>query len=90
MKTLVNIKTDIEVKKRAQEVAADLGLPLSTIVNAYLKELIPNRQMRLSLEPKLKPEIEKLLQKASVDYRNNANVSPVFSSAKDAIRYLHK
>ena len=90
MKTLVNIKTDIEVKKRAQEVAADLGLPLSTIVNAYLKELIRNREVRLSLEPKLKPEIEKLLQKASVDYRNNANVSPVFSSAKDAIRYLHK
>ena len=90
MKTLVNIKTDIEVKKRAQEVAADLGLPLSTIVNAYLKELIRNREVRLSLEPKLKPEIEKLLQKASVDYRNNANVSPIFSSAKDAARYLHK
>ena len=90
MKTLVNIKTDIEVKRRAQEVAADLGLPLSTIVNAYLKELIRNREVRLSLEPKLKPEIEKLLQKASVDYRNNANVSPIFSSAKDAARYLHK
>lgn len=90
MKTLVNIKTDVEVKKRAQEVAADLGLPLSTIVNAYLKELIRNREVRLSLEPKLKPEIEKLLRQASIDYQKGKKISPIFSSAKDAIQYLHK
>ena len=90
MKTTMHIKVDKDIKEKSAKIARNLGLSLSTIVNAYLKELIRNREVRLSLEPKLKPEIEKLLQKASVDYRNNANVSPIFSSAKDAARYLHK
>ena len=39
MKTMINIKADKEVKESAQRVAAELGLPLSTVINAYLKEL---------------------------------------------------
>ena len=42
-KTLLSIKTDVEVKEAAQQVAAELGVPLSTIVNAQLKALIRDR-----------------------------------------------
>ena len=42
MKTMINIKADKEVKESAQRVAAELGLPLSTVINAYLKELSEN------------------------------------------------
>jgi len=40
MKTVLNIKTDVEVKERAQALAKHLGIPLSTIVNANLKAFI--------------------------------------------------
>lgn len=90
MKTLVNIKTDVEVKKKAQEIAADLGLPLSVIVNAYLKELIRNREVKLSLEPKLRPEVEKLLQQASRDYQAGKNIAGPFSTSQEMNAYLAK
>ena len=36
-KTVLNVKTDKDVKEKAQHVAKELGLPLSTVVNAFLK-----------------------------------------------------
>lgn len=90
MKTLINIKADKDVKEKAQQIAEGLGLPLSTIINAYLKEFIRDREVKISLEPKLRPKIIKLLRQASIDYKNGKNISPMFSSAKDALRYLHK
>ena len=48
MKTLINIKTDKEVKEGAQALAQELGLPLSVVVNAYLKDFIRNRGITIS------------------------------------------
>ena len=90
MKTLINIKTDKEVKDKAQRIAKEIGLPLSTVINAYLKEFIRDREVKLSLEPTLRPKIVKLLRQASMDYKNGKNISPMFPSTKDALRYLHK
>ncbi|MEK7175341.1 MAG: DUF6364 family protein [Patescibacteria group bacterium] len=89
MKTMLNIKTDDYVKEDAKRVAYDLGLPLSTIVNAYLKELIRHREARFSLEPQLKPEIEKLLKKASQDYKSAKNIVGPFCNASDMDKYLN-
>ena len=89
-KTVINIKADKEVKIKAQKIAKELGIPLSTVINAYLKEFIRNREVRLSLEPRLRPEIEKILKKASEDFKKGINISPVFSSAEEAIKYLNE
>jgi len=88
MKTVLNIKTDREVKQKAQQIARDLGLPLSTVINAYLKEFVREREVRFSLEPQLRPEVGKLLEKASEDFKKRRNVSPAFAGAKEAIKYL--
>lgn len=89
-KTVINIKADKDVKEKAKKIAKELGVPLSTIINAYLKEFIRNREVRLSLEPQLRPEIEKILKKASEDFKKGKNISPVFSSMEEAIKYLNK
>lgn len=89
-KTVINIKADKKVKTRAQKIAKELGVPLSTVINAYLKEFIRNREVCLSLEPRLRPEIEKILLKASEDFKKGKNISPVFSSAEEAIKYLNE
>ena len=88
-KTTINIKADKEVKKTAQKIAADLGLPLSSVINAYLKQFIRDKGISVSVsEPRLKPEVEALYEKIHKDIKEGKNLSPAFSDAKEAIKYL--
>jgi addiction module RelB/DinJ family antitoxin len=88
MKTVINIKADKKVKEEAQRIAKELGLPLSTVINAYLKEFIREKQVRFSAKPQLRPEVEKLLKKASQDYRKGKNISGPFSTGQDIDKHL--
>jgi addiction module RelB/DinJ family antitoxin len=88
MKTMINIKADKEVKENAQKIAKEIGLPLSTVMNAYLKEFIRERAVRFSVEPQLRPEIGKLLKQASNDYKNGKNFAGPFSTTKEMDEYL--
>lgn len=88
MKTIINIKTDKDVKEGAQKVAKELGLPLSTIINAYLKQFMRNREAYFSIAPSMTPELEELIGIAHQNYAKKKNLSPLFSSAKDAVLYL--
>lgn len=87
-KIVLNIKTDREIKEAAQKTARELGVPLSTVVNAYLKEFVREKAFSLSLAPQLRPEVEKLLREAHRDYENKKNVSRIFTSPTKALKYL--
>lgn len=87
-KVLLNIKTDREVKIEAKKIAKELGVPLSTVVNAYLKEFIREREVRLSLAPHASPRLERLLGRVEQDIKKEKNLSPSFSSARDIEEYL--
>ncbi len=51
MKTILNVKTEVAVKRDAQKLAYELGLSLSTVVNAYLRQFIRDKfTSRASLE----------------------------------------
>jgi addiction module RelB/DinJ family antitoxin len=88
MKTLINIKADKEVKEGAQALAQELGLPLSVVVNAYLKDFIRNRGITISAVPHMSRQLEAIIGRAEKDFIAKKNISPAFSSAEDAIRYL--
>ena len=88
MKILINIKADKEVKEGAQELARELGLPLSIVVNAYLKDFIRNRGINISVVPRMSRQLETILGDVERDLVVSKNVSRGFSSAKDAGRYL--
>ena len=88
-KTVINVKVDKEVKRKAKFLAKELGLPLSTIINANLKEFVRSGEVSFSLEPKLKPAVWERIREASSDYRSGKNISPTFSSVKEAIDYLN-
>lgn len=89
MKTLINIKADKEVKEQAQKVAAELGLPLSTIINAYLRQFIQTKEVHFYVEGNLKPAVKRRLDHLHKDVREGKNLSHVFSDAEEAIRYLN-
>jgi addiction module RelB/DinJ family antitoxin len=88
MKTVLNVKTDVDVKERAKSLADHLGIPLSTVVNAYLKDFIETGTFKVSREPELRPSVVKELNKAVREARQGIGMSPSFSSAKDAIAWL--
>ena len=88
-KTILNVKLNKSLKQDAQELADELGIPLSTIVIANLKEFVRSRSLTVSALPRLKPEIEKELEEAIADYKQGRNISPVLHSSKDVAEYLN-
>lgn len=90
MKTVLNVKTDKAVKEQAQQLAKHLGVPLSIVVNSYLKEFIRSGEFTLSSEPRLKPAVAKRLEQAVQDVGNEKEVSPTFNSVDEAVAWLKR
>ena len=90
MKTVLNVKTDVETKKEAQALAKHLGVPLSTVVNAYLKEFVMTGEFTLRREPRLKPHVAKRIAKAMEETKQGKGLSPAFSTAEEAMEWLSK
>lgn len=88
MKTVIYIKTDKEVKENAQKAARDLGLTLSDVINASLRNFIRTREVVFSNIPTMTPELEKLLDEVEEDIKHNRNLSPSFKNAEEMDKYL--
>ncbi|HCC59798.1 MAG: hypothetical protein A2402_00195 [Candidatus Staskawiczbacteria bacterium RIFOXYC1_FULL_37_43] len=91
MKTILNVKVDKAEKAKAKKIAAQMGVPLSTIVNAHLREFIRTRKFSVSLEPRLKPEVEKELLKVSKEWHDGKMENFIVAkSAKEAMKLLNE
>lgn len=88
MKTAINIKTDKHVKEKAQKLAKELGLPLSVIVNAQLKQFIRDKELHIFAAPRMSDKLDELIREAEQDLRDKKNISSVFSSAKAMDKHL--
>lgn len=88
MTTVIYIKADKEVKQNAQKAAKDLGLTLSDVINASLRNFIRTRQIIFSDVPVMTPELEKLLDKVEDDIKRGKNLSPAFDSGEKIDEYL--
>ena len=88
MNTVIHIKADKEVKENAQKVARELGLSLSDIINASLRNFIRTREITFSSVPQMTPELERLLGPIEEDIAKNRNLSPGFENAEEMDKYL--
>lgn len=61
---VINIKIDQKVKTQAQKVAADLGLSLSSLLNAYLRQVIRTKEVSFRLEEKPSARLIKSIEEA--------------------------
>ncbi|HEY4832349.1 MAG TPA: type II toxin-antitoxin system RelB/DinJ family antitoxin [Waddliaceae bacterium] len=62
-KTLLTIKIDKKLKKEAQEMAHEFGVPLGTYVNMKLKEFVRQKEVRVTRgETPNKETIKAILQ----------------------------
>ena len=85
---MINVKTDKATKERAQRLAKEIGLPLSTVVNAYLKQFLAEKEVRFGLPRRMSKKLERALGKVEKDIEAGRNMSPVFSSEKEMDAYL--
>jgi addiction module RelB/DinJ family antitoxin len=51
MNTTILVKTNKELKNKAQDLAADLGLSITDVVNASLRQFIVNQGITISRIP---------------------------------------
>jgi addiction module RelB/DinJ family antitoxin len=91
MNTAVIIaKTEPQVKIKAQKIAKDLGLSLSSLINAWLRQLIKTKTVVFSAVSKSEEPTQYLLDSLRESKRDikAGRVSPSFDNADDAINWL--
>jgi antitoxin component of RelBE/YafQ-DinJ toxin-antitoxin module len=86
-KTILNIKTDPQTKQQIQEFAAELGIPVSVIMNAQIKQMLRDRKIILSTELEPTPYLEKIMKEVEEDLINNRNITHT-NSKEEALAHL--
>lgn len=86
----IYIKTDPHVKEKAQRVAQELGLSLSAILNAYLKQLIHTKTVTFSALDEVPNEATRAIMKQAEDNLKKGKHSPIFKTGKEAVAWLEK
>ncbi len=86
--TAIYIKTEPEMKAEAQKVARELGFSLSSLVKAWLRQLIKTKTVSFStLDEEPNEYLKSVIKQAEENYRKG-NVSPAFKTGKEAVKYL--
>jgi addiction module RelB/DinJ family antitoxin len=85
MDTTMLIKTKKDLKVQAQKLAKEMGLPLSTLVNNYLRDFIIERQVTFKAPVPNKKTI-KAIEEARKEFKEGKTPGPF--NAKEAIAYL--
>lgn len=88
MQTVIHIRADKEVKENAVKAAKDLGLSLSDVINAALRNFIRTREVIFSNTPQMTPELEKYLGKIEEDIKHDRNIDGPFYTAEEWNKYL--
>ena len=74
-KVIINFKVDQEVKEEAQKLARELGVPLSSIINSQLKQLLRTRRVELDASPTMTPQLEAVLDEVERDRKRGRNIT---------------
>ena len=78
------VRTDSELKEKAQKKAERMGLSLNQVVNNYLKQFVSSPSETF-IDPDLKPEVVEELKQAQQD-RLSGIGSPMFTDNEELIK----
>lgn len=85
----IYIRMNPDMKEAAQKTAGRLGFSLSTLIKAYVKQLIKTKRVDFSLEEKPSQYLIDSIKRAERDIKEG-KVSPGFKTGKEAIKWLEK
>ena len=86
-KTILNIKIDPLTKRQIQEFAAELGVPVSVIMNAQIKQMLRDRKIVLSTELEPTPYLVKIMEQVEEDLKTGKNITKTYSK-EEALAHL--
>lgn len=74
---IINIKTDPKTKKEAQQVAAELGVSLSSLITMTLRNVIRTKRLDISLIPEERASQDEIvaIEKGLSEYRSGKVVA---------------
>ncbi len=87
MKTLLSIKTDKAVKLSAKRAAEELGMPLGTIINAFLRQLGRDKEISFSAPYKPTKYLERIIVEAEREWKAGKVTGP-FATVADLRKNL--
>jgi antitoxin component of RelBE/YafQ-DinJ toxin-antitoxin module len=86
---MIHLKTNKELKQKAEKLADKLGLTLTGLLNLSIGQLVNSSELVVDLEPKLSPRIIERLLHLKQEADAGKNLSPTFTDPKKALRWLH-
>lgn len=84
-KTLLTVKIDKKLKERSKRTAMEFGIPLGTMVNSFLRNMVENRSFALTLRPTAR--LQKSILEAEREYKSGK--LKTFDSVEELIADLH-
>ncbi len=88
MKTTTSIKIDAKIRDDAAKLAYDMGLNLSSIINASLRNFITERRIVFSADRQLNPKTIQEIDSVRKDIKLGKNLVGPFLSSKDLKKSL--
>jgi len=89
MNTVISVKLDKNIKESAQEVAKSAGLTLSTLISAYLRQVVATRRIELYAPEPMTPNLEKLIAEVEGELKSG-KASKEFDNIDDFLADLKK
>jgi addiction module RelB/DinJ family antitoxin len=87
---VVTTKIDPQTKKEAMETAKELGMPLSVVIKAFLKQFIRTKSVEFSARDEEPNEYLKSIMKQAEENWKKGNHSPIFETGEEAVAWLEK
>ena len=85
--TTLHVTIDREIKQKAQKLASELGLDISTVVRASLQQFVRTESFAVEKTYRMTPYLEKIIAAAKGEQGEDAEFGP-FATAEDAAGFL--
>jgi len=87
---VITTKIDPKTKKDAMKTAEELGMPLSVVIKAFLKQFIRTKSVEFSARDEEPNEYLKSVMRQAEENWKKGNHSPKFDSGEEAVAWLEK
>lgn len=87
--TSIHVKIESDIKAQAQKTAEELGLSLSAVMKALLKQFIRTQRLSVGVGEEPSEYMIEALKKSDREYKKG-NTSPSFSDVEDSFKWLDK
>jgi antitoxin component of RelBE/YafQ-DinJ toxin-antitoxin module len=74
--TILSLKTKKQVKELAQMRAKQLGIPLGTLVNAFLRDLGQTGEVRFTISEPITPKMAKIIDEMRAEVARGETYGP--------------